>query len=312
MNIGKLEPVDLREMFLNEALNFTPWLQDNIDVLSERLGIELSVVEREKQVGSFSLDLLAEGPGGEMVIIENQLYRTDHDHLGKILTYLVNLDAKTAIWVTPEVRPEHMRVFQWLNENTPEDVQFYLIKVEAFKIGGSDPAPLFTVMAAPSETGKAGGGAKKELAARHVKRKKFWEQLLKRSKGKTHLFENISPSIDNWISTGAGRTGFYFCYIIYMDKACVGVEIDFDSGTGEANKAVFDTLHGERERIEAEFGEPLEWDRKDKVRYSCIRKTFPEAGLRDEDEWDSIQERMTDAMIRLDKVFRPRIAKLKL
>jgi len=312
MTIGRLEPVDIREMFRDEARDFTPWLQEHVDVLSERLGIELTTVEREKQVGSFSLDLLAEGPNGEMVIVENQFWKTDHDHLGKVLTYLVNLDAKVAIWVTQDARPEHIRVFQWLNENTPDDVQFHLVKVEAFRIGDSAPAPLFTPLVGPSEEVKDYGRKKKDLGERHVKRQEFWKRLLEKSKGRTHLFENISPSIDNWISTGIGRSGFWLSYGIYMDAAKVELDIDHDTDTGEGNKRSFETLLQEKEQIEQEFGEPLEWERKDNVRHSCIKKTMPGAGLQHNKEWDDIQEKMIDAMIRLDKVFRPRVAKLKL
>ena len=107
MNIGKLDVVPVRDAFRHEAHNFTQWLETNIDALSERVGIELIVLEREKSVGSFNVDLFCEDSNGNYVIIENQLERTDHDHLGKLLTYLVNLEARTAIWVTPEVRPEH-------------------------------------------------------------------------------------------------------------------------------------------------------------------------------------------------------------
>lgn len=315
MSIGKLEPVDLRKMFPDEARDFTPWLQDNIDVLSERLGIELTVVEREKQVGSFSLDLLAEGPNGEMVIIENQLYRTDHDHLGKVLTYLVNLDAKTAIWVTPEVRPEHMRVFQWLNENTPADVLFFLVKVEAFKIGESEPAPLFTVYVQPTETGKATGKAIRDYTAAEAKRLEFWKGFIARSRERTDLFRNVSPPKSNWLDAATGRSGFYYWGTINKRNAYVEFNIGFDnaSETGAGNKRAFDQLYAQKAEIEQEFGDTLEWEKREgKAKSSCIRKYFREAGLDNEDRWDEIQEWMLDTWIRLDKALRDRIAKLKL
>ncbi|HRS00819.1 MAG TPA: DUF4268 domain-containing protein, partial [Candidatus Sumerlaeia bacterium] len=105
---------------------------------------ELSVVQREKEVGEFNVDLLCEDNDGHYVIIENQLERTDHDHLGKLLTYLVNLEASMAIWITSAPRPEHQKVIDWLNESTGENISFYLVKVEATKIGDSPYAPLFT------------------------------------------------------------------------------------------------------------------------------------------------------------------------
>ena len=135
--VGLLVTVEPRQLFRNEAGDFTTWLEEHIEVLGDRLGLTLSNAEREQAVGSFSVDLRAEDGDGRLVVIENQLERTDHDHLGKVLTYLVNLEAKTAIWVSPAPRPEHMRVVQWLNEITPVDVAFYLVKVEAVRIEDS-------------------------------------------------------------------------------------------------------------------------------------------------------------------------------
>ena len=116
--ISRLEFQRLRDVFRDEARHFTIWLEEHLEVLGERLGIELNIVQREKEVGDFNVDLLCEDSQGRKVIIENQLERTDHDHLGKLLTYLVNLDASAAIWLTGEPRPEHQKVIDWLNENT--------------------------------------------------------------------------------------------------------------------------------------------------------------------------------------------------
>src|SRR5258708_1134117 len=193
MNIGKIEIVPVREAFRHEAHNFTRWLETNIDALSQRIGMELTVLEREKAVGSFNVDLFCEDNSGNYVIVENQLERSDHDHLGKLLTYLVNLEAKTAIWITPEVRSEHQRVIDWLNEATGADIAFYLVQVEAVRIGDSPFAPLFTVLAAPDDQIREIGETKKDLADRHVHRRDFWTQLLERSKGQTKLFSGRAP-----------------------------------------------------------------------------------------------------------------------
>jgi hypothetical protein len=204
MDIGKIEIVPVRKTFPHEAHNFTVWLESNIDALSQRIGIELTVVEREKAVGSFNVDLVCEDNDGNRVIIENQLERTDHDHLGKLLTYLVNLEAKTAIWVTPEVRPEHERVIDWLNEAVGADYAFYLVQVEAVRIGTSPFAPLFTVLAGPDEQTREIGETKKELADQHVHYQEFWTQILERSKGRTRLFSGISPRTRHWMSSVQG------------------------------------------------------------------------------------------------------------
>ena len=165
MNVSKLEVVPIREAFRHEAHAFTVWLETNIDALSSRIGRELTVLEREKSVGSFNVDLFCEDENGSYVIVENQLERSDHDHLGKLMTYMVNLEAKTAIWVTPDIRPEHQRVIDWLNESTSADYSFYLVRIEAVRIDNSPYAPLFTVLAAPDEQIREIGETKKELAA---------------------------------------------------------------------------------------------------------------------------------------------------
>jgi len=196
--ISRLEIVPIRNVFQKEAQHFTTWLESHIEALSERLGLQLTVVQREKQVGDFNVDLLCEDSNGRPVIIENQLERTDHDHLGKLLTYLVNLDASTAIWITTEPRLEHQKVIDWLNESTAADISFYLVKAEATRIGDSPFAPLFTVLSEPDKQTKEIGEKKKEWAERHVKRFEFWTGLIDRSKDKTKLFSNISPGRYSW------------------------------------------------------------------------------------------------------------------
>jgi len=219
--VGKLIPViDLREIWKHEALNFTSWLAENVDVLKEQLGLDLTVVEKEKSVGPFSVDILAKDAAGRLVIIENQLERTDHDHLGKVLTYLSNLDAKVALWISSNPRPEHVAAIDFLNENMPSDTQFYLVKVQAFRIGDSDAAPLFTVEAGPSEERTAGGEIKKEFAQKDKRRYEFFEQLLERCKSKTSLFSNVSPvGYQGWLNTGAGKAGLMWSLVAMNESA---------------------------------------------------------------------------------------------
>ncbi len=166
--IGRLERVPLRELWPDEARDFTPWLADNLDLLAEHLGLQLALVEQEASAGDFAVDIVAETEKGDTVVIENQLERTDHDHLGKLITYLSNLDAKVAIWITANPRAEHEKAVQWLNELAPADTAFYLVKVEAYRIEESPPAPLFTVVAGPSAESREIGSRKKELAERHI------------------------------------------------------------------------------------------------------------------------------------------------
>ena len=212
--VGKLEKVPLREIWKNEAKDFTTWLENNIEALSDRLDLNLSVVEREKSVGNFSADLLAEDEHGNRVIIECQLEKTDHDHLGKLLTYLVNMEAGVAIWISSEARQEHVNTLNWLNEATPDDVSIYLVKIEGVRIEDSPPAPLFTAISKPSEDLRLYGEEKKELAERDKKRLAFWEQLLEKSRKKTNLHANITPQKINWITAGAGKSGLEYNYQI--------------------------------------------------------------------------------------------------
>jgi len=181
MLVGRIERVKLREVWKKEAKDFTTWLFENLEVLGEELDMDLTADEKEKNVGSFSADITAEDGSGQKVLIENQLEKTDHDHLGKILTYVSNLEAKTAIWISSNPRPEHETAVQWLNE-TGGDVRFYLVKIEAYRIGNSEPAAKFTIITGPSEKTEIVGEEKKELAERHKKR--YEKRCLKRVKAK--------------------------------------------------------------------------------------------------------------------------------
>jgi hypothetical protein len=274
------------------------------------MGLKLTVIQREQSVGDFNVDLLCEDASGKRVIIENQLEKTDHSHLGQLLTYLVNLDASSAIWVASDPRPEHQKVINWLNESTPVDVAFYLVKIEAIRIGTSPFAPLFTVLARPDQQAKEIGEKKKEWADRHVSRYEFWKGLLEKSKSRTKLFASISPSKDNWIATTAGRNGISFNYYITLDAGTAALYIDTDRETGQKNKQIFDELHAQKDAIEAEFGEPLEWNRADDKRHSRISKKVTVGGLASPDTWPYLQDHMIDAMIRLEKVLRSRLNKV--
>ncbi len=313
MPVEKVTRVPLRDAFRHEALNFTVWLQENIDALSESIGFTLSVLDREKSVGSFNVDLFCEDQNGNSVIVENQLERTDHTHLGQVLTYLVNLDAKVAIWVVSDVRPEHQKVIDWLNEATGADISFYLVKVEAIRIGNSSFAPLFSVVAKPDEQTKEIGETKKEIVERQInhQRKDFWTKLLEKSQTLTTLGANRSPGGDHWLTIATGKSGVNYNYLIFTDSAAIDVYID--TYNYEKNKAIFEQLLAERDAIEVEFGTTLEWRRLDDKRASRILYPIANIGsLRQPETWEQLQEVMIQAMIKLDKIFRGRIAKLKI
>lgn len=309
--VGKMERVPLRDVWKKEAKDFTSWLYENLQILGEELDLDLTPCEKEKNVGSFSADIVAEDGSGQKVLIENQLRKTDHDHLGKILTYVSNLDARIAVWISSEPRPEHQRAVEWLNE-TGSGVGFYLVKVEAYKIGSSEPAAKFTIITGPSEKTEIVSEEKKEMAKRHHLRYDFWKSLLQKSKQKTPLHANISPNIYSWIGTGSGISGLGFNYAVTYKYTKVELYIDRGKDCEEENKKIFDQLYAHRKEIEQDFGDSLKWERLDDRRACRISKQFDYAGLNNPDKWDKLQNDMIDAMVRLERSLKKYVKTLKI
>lgn len=311
VKIEKIKKVPLRDVWKNEAKNFTLWLFDNIEFLGEELDMDLTAVDREGDAGSFSVDIIAEDENGQKVVIENQLEKTNHEHLGKILTYLANLDAKIAVWVSSNPRQEHERAIDWLNEFGP-GISFYLVKIEAYKIGKSNPAAKFSIIAGPSEESEVIGKKKKEYAKRHILRKEFWGELLQKSNKKIPLFNNISPAIYSWVGTGAGKAGINYQYVITNKYA--GCELYLDKGKGyekpNINKNRFDKLYKRKRIIEKKFGGKLSWERLDNARASRISIRFIGSGLYDKENWPKLQDKMVDAMTRMEKSLKGYIKEL--
>lgn len=307
--IGKIKRVPLRTVWKHEAHDFTTWLEENIDVLNDELGLNLVSVDREQNAGTFSVDLVGEDEAGNVTIIENQLEKSNHDHLGKLITYLTALEAKKAIWIVSDPRPEHIKAITWLNES--RSAAFYLVKVEAIRIEDSFPAPLLTLITGPSEEAMEAGDAKKELAGRHLLRKKFWTQLLEKAKGKTKLHSGISPGPHSYIGTGAGVSGLWFNYGIVKHDGVVELYIDRDTETGEGNTKILDGFLADKVAIENEFEGPLTWERLEGRRACRIKSVVSIGGWKDEDKWNELQDAMIDGMIRLEKALRPQINKVK-
>ncbi len=309
--IGKITRLQLRDVWKHEAFDFTTWLEKNFDVLNDILDINLSGAEREKSAGKFSVDLMAEDENGNPVIIENQLEKSNHDHLGKLITYLTVIGAKVAIWIVADPRPEHVSAISWLNESS--SASFYLLKVEAIKIGDSEPAPLLTLIVGPSEEVRGAGDTKKEFAERHFIRHRFWIQLLEHVKTKTSLHANLKPSHYNWVGTGAGYQGLGYDYSVTQHESAVELYIDKGKEAGKLNKDIFDKLYDSKDKIEAVFGDPLEWQRLDDRRACRIKKSITIGGYRDDEKkWPKIHEAMVDAMISLEKALKPHIKRLSI
>lgn len=310
MSIGRIERVELREVWKHEARDLTTWLQVNLDVLNEHLAFELIEADREQPAGSFQVDLVATDTHGRTVVIENQLGRSDHDHLGKLVTYLANIEAKVAIWIVPEPKPEHVTAINWLNQYP--DVEFYLFKLEAVKIADSLPAPLLTLIAAPSDEVREVGSTKMKISESQSAYRRFWSSLLDRAKARTKLHSTISPSDYLWIGTSAGVRGLGLNYVVWRKGGAAELYIDRGKGARDENKSIFDTLHANKDAIEKDFGGQLDWQRLDDKRACRIRIAFEDLpGLQDDaSDWATTQDAMIDAMIRLERALAPRIAKL--
>lgn len=310
-SIGKLERVPLRQVWEHEAYDFTQWLQENIDVLNTALDLSLVNVDREQASGSFSIDLVAEDEGGGTVIIENQLEKSNHDHLGKLITYLTGMSAKAAIWIVSEPRPEHVAAIAWLNESS--SAAFYMVKVEAVRIGDSPAAPLFTLIVGPSEETKDVGQAKKEIAERYGIRKRWWTQVVERSGKVNKLHAHITPGEYSWIGTSSGTRGLNLNYTVTQDDCGAELYIDRGKDAEGENKNIFDQFIAHKAEIEKAFGGPLSWERLDGKRACRIRYTQAGGGYRSpEDGWPKIHDGIIDAMDRLEKALRPQLKQLKL
>ena len=307
--IGRLQRVDLRKVWPHEALDFTPWLEENIDELNSVIDLSLSIVEREQAVGDFSVDLVAEDEVGNLVVIENQLAQSDHKHLGQVITYLTVQEAKAAIWIVEEARTEHISAISWLNESS--SASFYLLKLEAVQIEDSPPAPLLTLIVGPSEEIREAGKEKKERAERYSLRHRFWTSLLERAKDRTSLHANTSPNQMREIRATAGKRGLTFGYVIQRHTSEIELYIDRGRDAGSENEEIFDTLEKAKDEIEEAFGKPLEWQRLEGQRSCRIGKQLSRGGYRDDEErWPGIQDAMIDAMIQLEKAFRSHIDNL--
>lgn len=296
MTIGKLERVALREVWKHEEYDLTTWLEENPEVLNEVLDFNVVSAERETAAGDFRLDLIGETEDGRKVVIENQLERSNHDHLGKVLTYLAALEADAAVWIVKDPRAEHIKAITWLNERT--DTPFYLIQLEAVRIGDSLPAPLLHKIVGPSEEASAIGEVKKEDSERHRIRHRFWTRLLDEASNVSKLHARISPSRDSWVNAGAGTSGIHWVYKVRKHET--SVELSISQRDPQANLAVFDALASHREEIESAFGARLSWLRLEGKRVCRISYDIHEGGWRDEEKWPRAIQATVDAMIRLE------------
>lgn len=322
--LGTLERLDAREVWKNEAYDFTPWLRANIALIGEALGVEIDPeVQQEVAVGLFSADLLGTDLGSQAaILIENQLDQTNHSHLGQLLTYAGGLDSKILVWVSPSVRDEHRQALTWLNENTTEDILFFGVEIELLRIDGSKPAPHFKVVAAPNEWQKskrvrAGGGGTPATTERNQRYRDFWAGVISELREREPGFTTTSPERaprQSWCPFSLGRTGFLNNSAFgWEDGASVlRAEVYIDTGDRDQNKAAFDALYEQKEAIETEFGAPLIWARRDEVKHSRIYVKRPGALDDPTERHEEYREWFVDYALRFKRVFGGRIKALDL
>lgn len=259
-NLSRLQSVDLRMAWPNEARDFTPWLANNIAQLGEALGMDLELGETESAVGDYYLDILAKDPSlNRQVIIENQLETTDHDHLGKLLTYAAGHDAKVVVWLAREFRDEHRQALDWLNRQTTESTEFFGVVVELWQIDGSAPAPHFRLVATPNEWGKAIRViSPREPSEREEKYRSFFQSLIDTLR-ESHQFTGARKGQpQSWYSFASGFRGVtYGASFAAGNKA--RVEIYIDVGDAEKNLDLFQKLEERKGLIESHFTQPLNW-----------------------------------------------------
>ena len=306
-NLSKLERVPLREAWKHEANDFTPWLAetDNLNTLSDTLGLsELSLVAIEHWVGDFKLDILCTD-GEDSVIIENQLDKTNHSHLGQILAYAAGVGAKKVIWIAESFRPEHAAAFQFLNDNTTDDLSFFAVEVELWRIGDSSLAPKFEVVVKPNEWVKSGREQVRAAASTSPTKQlqqKFWTKLIERLAVKAPNIRPQSPRPQHWLNNSIGRSGFGLNITANTRDERIGVELWMP---GARAKEHFSNLQAQRTNIEAQLGFDLDWQELPDSKACRIATWLPKASIEDESRWNEYLDWVVQKLIKMDTVLRP-------
>ena len=309
--LGRIERGDIREAWPHEAADFTPWLAEHILELGEALGMELELQSQEAPVGAFSLDLLARVSGtNRTVIVENQLEPTNHDHLGKLLTYAGGYDANVIIWVARDFRDEHRQALDWLNQRTDENTEFFGVVVEIWKIDDSRPAPHFNLVATPNEWRReaAGNVRMSQVSDKNQRYMSFFQQLIDalRVRGFTNARKAQPTSWYNF-SSGYGARAQYAASFNQGRRVRVEVYMDSDK---DSNKSLFDQLMEQRTSIEAEIGESLEWERLDHRRASRVGIRRQGSIDDDRETLEDVESWMVDKLLDVKRVFGPYLNEL--
>lgn len=286
MNLSRLKKVDLRDAWKHEAIDFTRWLaeESNLRLLADEVGFDIKLVRTEAAVGNFNVDILAEEENtGRKIIIENQLEVTNHDHLGKLITYASGYDAGVIIWVVKDVREEHRQAIDWLNEHTDEEIEFYLVKIEVYQIENSPLAPKFEIVSKPNDWAKAvkesvGRG---EVTETKLKQLEFWNMLRDYAKERNAQIRFQKAYPQHWTNISIGSSDAHMAFTIRSKEGIFGVEIYISD-----NKDLYAQLFQNKEAIERDLGEQLEWMELPEKKASRIRISLP-GDFNDQTKWET-------------------------
>ncbi|WP_108662956.1 DUF4268 domain-containing protein [Acuticoccus kandeliae] len=316
--LSRITSVPPREIWRHEALEFTPWLAqpDNIALLAEALSLdEVEVEAMERDVGRFSADIVARDTSGMLVLIENQLEATDHRHLGQVITYLAGLQSDAlVVWIATHFHEEHRAAIDWLNANTNDRFNFVGIEIEVLRIGDSPPAPRFSLVAKPNDWTRSVGALSRaatagELAERHKVRIGYWTSFADYVKDAGGRFRVRPNTKTMWHTFAIGRSGVVISATVSTDKRRIGVELYLRN---DANKTGIRALEAERTAIEAEFGEPLEWQELPGKRASRVVVYRHDVDPSNVATYPDLHAWMLDRITRMRRVFGERVKRLDL
>lgn len=313
---GRLERVDLRNGWVSEAGEFTPWLaqSENLEILSEAVGIDLELEAQERNVGPFRADILCKDVStAHWVLIENQLERTDHSHLGQLLTYAAGLQAVTIVWIAARFTEQHRATLDWLNEITDERFNFFGLEIELWRIGDSLSAPKFSVVSQPNEWSRDVSAAARSIETEALSETKavqlsFWGALRARLESQIPGLKFRKPLPQHWYDFSMGRAGYWLSLTLNSQEGRAGVE--FNMNNSKQVKRNFDALLEQRDRLESAFGQQLHWMPLPERKSSRVAIYLTGIDPLNEGNWIEIIDWMRDMILRFQSVFGPLIRTL--
>ncbi len=312
MTLGRLSKLDLRTYWKHEAIDFTPWLarEENIQLLSETIGIELEVQSQEESVGPFSADILCKDTiNDHYVLIENQLERTDHTHLGQLMTYAAGLDAVTIIWIAQKFTEEHRAALDWLNRITDDTFTFFGIEIELYKIGDSMPAPMFSIVSKPNDWTKQ---VKKSASVQPVTeikllQQEYWKGLKDYMEDNKSFVKMQSPLLQHWTNIAIGKSNFHLSASVKSRDKSISIWFNI---TGEQAKENYEKLYQVAyENSLTEINKDLVWDKMD-GRKMCAVILKSNADFSNKNDWSNQFSWFKDNLEKFMKYFKPKLIKL--